>query len=157
LGSVCERVVSCAHVLVDAVVHSHDVSFEISWRVVEKVIHLGGGFVSWIRASTLVVASVEPACGHLDLEIIHVAQVSYVTRGPEPFREHLWVRKLDVVHLFDAREPAEVVFVAGIVPFSVRLHHRDRVNGVVEVHLWICSVKVVVSDSFVSFRFNPVC
>jgi len=48
LGSVCERVVPCAHVLVDTVVHSHDVSFEGSWRVVEEVVHLGGGLVSWV-------------------------------------------------------------------------------------------------------------
>jgi len=102
------------------------------------------------------VASIEAACGHLDLEIVHVAQVANVSRGPDPFREHLWVWELDVVHLFDAREPAEVILVSDIVPFSVFFHDRDGVDGVVIIHLWIRPVKMVVSNSFVCFCFNPI-
>ena len=48
LGSVSERVVPGAHVLVNTVVHSHDVSFEGSWCVVEEIVHLCRGLVSWV-------------------------------------------------------------------------------------------------------------
>jgi len=156
--SVCESVVSCAHELMNTVVHLDDVALERRRCVIQLCVHLlADWFFERVRAVSLFLAAVEAARSQLNLQIVHVRQILDVRRAPEPLREHFRISRWHVVDLLDAGKPAEVIFVATVIPNAFTVHDGIMLNVLVVFHFWEVAGKRIELYFVAGIVFDPIC